>query len=119
MTTSNRLLLCGLHRYYPRSLRNSISLTLRYAHVRSHSSLKPQYRPTIGLELHVQLKSPVKLFSDAATSSSSLKEDLPNSRVAFFDAAIPGSLPVLNPEPVRLALLAALALGCRVNRTSR
>ncbi|KAL7007437.1 hypothetical protein EMMF5_002901 [Cystobasidiomycetes sp. EMM_F5] len=71
--------------------------------------------PTIGLELHVQLKSPIKLFSSSKTSH----DEIPNSNVSSYDAALPGTLPILNPEPVKLAILAALALGCRVNLRSK
>jgi hypothetical protein len=73
------------------------------------------WQPVIGLELHVQLKSPIKLFSSAPTSF----DEIPNTQVAFFDAAIPGSLPVLNPEPVKLALRAAIAFGCNIRRKSK
>ena len=48
------------------------------------------WKTTIGLELHVQLKSPVKLFSRAVTSF----DDTPNKNVAALDAALPGTLPV-------------------------
>ncbi|GAA5860139.1 hypothetical protein JCM8547_009198 [Rhodosporidiobolus lusitaniae] len=74
----------------------------------------PNYRPTIGLELHVQLAGSPKLFSPARA----VYDAEPNKHVARFDAALPGSLPVLQPLPVHLALLASLALSCRINRRS-
>jgi hypothetical protein len=49
-----------------------------------------RYVPTVGLELHVQLKTSAKLFSDAQTSY----EAIPNTHVRPFDAALPGALPV-------------------------
>lgn len=49
-----------------------------------------KYVPTIGLELHVQLKTREKLFSGAQTSY----EAVPNTHVRPFDAALPGALPV-------------------------
>lgn len=73
------------------------------------------WKTTIGLELHVQLKSPVKLFSRAVTSF----DDTPNKNVAALDAALPGTLPVLNAEPVKLAILAALAMNCEVHQRSK
>jgi hypothetical protein len=77
-------------------------------HVRPKQSEAPtasatsrrEWIPTIGLELHVQLKSPVKLFSNAPTSY----EDVPNSQVALLDAAIPGTLPVRLYRNVLLAV---------------
>ncbi|GAA5911285.1 hypothetical protein JCM6882_004084 [Rhodosporidiobolus microsporus] len=74
----------------------------------------PGYRPTIGLELHVQLRGNPKLFSPA----KGVYDAEPNKHVARFDAALPGSLPVLHPPTLRLALLAALALDCNINRAS-
>lgn len=91
-----------------------------------------KYEPTIGLELHVQLKTHVKLFSSAHTSY----EAVPNTHVQPFDAGLPGALPVgafiivknyvltaasqvLNVEPVGLAIRAALALGCQIHRRSK
>lgn len=38
--------------------------------------------------------------------------------MSLFDAAIPGTLPVLNKTAVELAVLSALALGCDVNAIS-
>ncbi|KAK4049564.1 hypothetical protein OIV83_004061 [Microbotryomycetes sp. JL201] len=68
----------------------------------------------IGLELHVQLKGNVKLLSPA----KAVYDSTPNSSVATFDAALPGSLPQLGAEPVRLALLACLALKSNINPRS-
>lgn len=61
-------------------------------HVRTYgtASAHTKYAPTIGLELHVQLKTHGKLFSRARTSY----EAIPNTHVEPFDAALPGSLPV-------------------------
>ncbi|ORY78007.1 GatB/GatE catalytic domain-domain-containing protein [Leucosporidium creatinivorum] len=74
----------------------------------------PGWEPVIGLELHVQLKGNVKLLSPARA----LYEAPPNSQIAPFDAALPGSLPTLGAEPVRLALLACLALKSNINPAS-
>ncbi|KAL7749673.1 hypothetical protein RI367_004901 [Sorochytrium milnesiophthora] len=74
-----------------------------------------QWEPVIGLEFHVQIASSQKLFSDASTDYF---HSAPNSNVALFDAAIPGSMPKLNAEPVHLAIRAALALSAHVNLRS-
>jgi aspartyl-tRNA(Asn)/glutamyl-tRNA(Gln) amidotransferase subunit B len=68
----------------------------------------------VGLELHAQLATPTKLFSNARQRfAGPTNEDL-----APFDVALPGSLPKLNPHAVLLAVRAALALQCQVNRSS-
>ncbi|GAA5933886.1 glutamyl-tRNA(Gln) amidotransferase subunit PET112 [Sporobolomyces koalae] len=77
----------------------------------------PGWQPTIGVELHVQLKGNHKLFSSAYYPQTD-DDALPNSHVALLDAAIPGTLPVVQPRPVRLALLACLAFNCDINRNS-
>ncbi|KAJ4467903.1 Glutamyl-tRNA amidotransferase B subunit [Lentinula edodes] len=69
----------------------------------------------IGIETHVQIKSSQKLFSRAPTS---LLNDAPNTRYNAFDAALPGTLPRLNRKCLDLALRAAFALGCSVNKRS-
>lgn len=69
------------------------------------------YISTVGLEVHAQLLTSTKLFSPASTS----KSPLPNTNVDPFDASIPGTLPVLNREAVRLAVRAGLALNCEIS----
>ena len=69
---------------------------------------------TIGLEVHAQLLSKTKLFSRASAAYGHAA----NSQVSFFDAAIPGTLPVINKKAVDLATKAALALNCRINPVS-
>ncbi|KPV74046.1 uncharacterized protein RHOBADRAFT_54611 [Rhodotorula graminis WP1] len=74
----------------------------------------PGWIPTIGLELHVQLKGNPKLLSP----EHAVYDDSPNTHVAAFDAALPGALPVLQPRAVRLALLACLAFDADINPSS-
>ncbi|GAA5836528.1 hypothetical protein JCM9279_000416 [Rhodotorula babjevae] len=74
----------------------------------------PGWIPTIGLELHVQLKGNPKLLSP----QHAVYDDSPNTHVAPFDAALPGALPVLQPRAVRLALLACLAFDADINPRS-
>ncbi|EPS35858.1 hypothetical protein H072_10652 [Dactylellina haptotyla CBS 200.50] len=73
-----------------------------------------KWEVTVGLEIHAQLNAKRKLFSYAATSFNAP----PNSRVAPFDAAIPGIQPKLNLPTILPALRAAVALECRINRRS-
>ncbi|KAI0121791.1 GatB/GatE catalytic domain-containing protein [Daldinia grandis] len=70
---------------------------------------------TVGIEIHAQLNTAKKLFSTATTSFN----DDPNSHVAFFDLATPGSQPVFQKKTLIPALRAALALGCNIQSVSR
>ncbi|KAG6330919.1 hypothetical protein ID866_8169 [Astraeus odoratus] len=75
----------------------------------------PGWEVVIGIEVHAQIKSRKKLFSDARTSHPS---EVPNSSVSYFDAALPGTLPILNPKCVELAVRTALALNAQVQSRS-
>ncbi len=66
------------------------------------------YTVTIGIECHVQFKTKTKLFSGA---NNDAREAAPNTLVNHIDFGLPGGLPVLNEEAVRLACRAAFALG--------
>ena len=70
------------------------------------------YEAVIGLEVHSQLSCSLKLFSNAPFNHYSA----PNSNVAFFDAAIPGTLPILNPESIKLACKAAMVLNSTISK---
>jgi len=76
---------------------------------------KSPLKPVIGLEIHAQIMSNSKLFSGADSQFGNRV----NSNVSHFDAAIPGTLPVINRRCVEAAVLASLALGCRLNLDSR
>lgn len=75
-----------------------------------------KYIPTIGIECHVQLCTKTKLFSEVDNDARN-KE--PNSCVSPVDYALPGMLPRLNGEAVRLAILAGKAMNCKINNYSR
>jgi Asp-tRNA(Asn)/Glu-tRNA(Gln) amidotransferase B subunit len=75
------------------------------------------YETCVGLEVHVALLTASKLFSGAAAAAAT-GADLPNARVALFDAAHPGTLPRLNRAAVEQALRAALLLRCTIPRVS-
>jgi aspartyl-tRNA(Asn)/glutamyl-tRNA(Gln) amidotransferase subunit B len=75
-----------------------------------------KYVPTIGIECHVQLCTKTKLFSEVDNDARG-KE--PNSCVSPVDYALPGMLPRLNGEAVRLAILAGRAMNCEINSYSR
>ena len=71
------------------------------------------WETVVGLEVHARVACPGKLFS-AAPAGGPRADEEPNSRVAPFDLALPGALPVLNWECVDAAVLTGLALGGRV-----
>ncbi|MBR2586823.1 Asp-tRNA(Asn)/Glu-tRNA(Gln) amidotransferase subunit GatB [Candidatus Saccharibacteria bacterium] len=75
-----------------------------------------KYDITIGIECHVQLKTKTKLFSEVDNDARG-KE--PNSCVSPVDYALPGMLPRLNGEAVKLAILAGSAMNAKINPTSR
>ncbi|XP_030287969.1 glutamyl-tRNA(Gln) amidotransferase subunit B, mitochondrial [Sparus aurata] len=68
----------------------------------------------VGLEIHAQINSNTKLFSGSSVRFSAP----PNSLVSFFDASLPGTLPVLNKRCVEAAVMTGLALNCSINRKS-
>ncbi|XP_032688294.1 glutamyl-tRNA(Gln) amidotransferase subunit B, mitochondrial isoform X2 [Odontomachus brunneus] len=76
--------------------------------------MREQWKPTVGLEIHAQIATKSKLFSNASTDFLSPL----NSNVSFFDCATPGTLPVLNRKCVESAVLTALALSCQLNEIS-
>ncbi len=72
------------------------------------------YEMVVGLEVHVQLKTRTKAFCGCSTMYGAP----PNVNTCPVCLALPGTLPVLNAEAVRLAVRAAHALGCTVNPIS-
>jgi len=78
--------------------------------------VRKQYQVTIGIECHVQLKTKTKLFSGADNDA---REAAPNTLTNHIDFGLPGALPVLNEEAVRLASIAAFALGSQPQKFSK
>ncbi|XP_016066695.1 PREDICTED: glutamyl-tRNA(Gln) amidotransferase subunit B, mitochondrial [Miniopterus natalensis] len=73
-----------------------------------------EWAAVVGLEIHAQISSNSKLFS----GSQVLFAAPPNSLVSFFDASLPGTLPVLNRRCVEAAVMTGLALNCHINKKS-
>jgi len=68
----------------------------------------------IGLEIHAQLATKSKIFSGASTAYGAE----PNTQACAVDLGLPGVLPVLNKEAVRMAAKFGLAIGANVSRRS-
>src|SRR5678815_4662059 len=68
----------------------------------------------LGLEVHAQVISDAKLFSGAPTAFGAD----PNTQVSLVDAAMPGTLPVINERCVEQAVRTGLGLNARINLRS-
>lgn len=73
-----------------------------------------QWETVIGLEIHVQLATNSKIFSAASTAYGAE----PNTQACAVDLGLPGVLPVLNKEAVRMAAMFGLAVGAKVAERS-
>ena len=73
-----------------------------------------QWETVIGLEIHTQLATRSKIFSGASTAFGAE----PNTQASLIDLGMPGVLPVLNREAVRMAVRFGAAIGARVAERS-
>jgi aspartyl-tRNA(Asn)/glutamyl-tRNA(Gln) amidotransferase subunit B len=67
-----------------------------------------EYKTTIGLEIHAELRTRTKMFCD---SKNDPEEKQPNVHVCPVCMGYPGTLPVINKEAVRHVLRVGKALG--------
>ncbi len=72
------------------------------------------WESVIGLEIHAQLATRSKIFSGAATRFGAE----PNTQACAIDLGMPGVLPVLNAEAVRMATRFGLAIGATIAERS-
>lgn len=67
-----------------------------------------KYKPTIGLEIHAELRTKTKMFCDCANDPD---EKSPNVNICPVCMAHPGTLPVINKQAVGYVLKVGRALG--------
>lgn len=70
------------------------------------------YIPTMGLEVHVEIKSNSKLFSSSANTYGMAT----NTSVNVIDLGYPGTLPTINKEIIRQGIRACKVLNCNITR---
>ena len=75
------------------------------------------YFLTIGLEIHLKVKSSTKLFC-ACTNSQDMEMLVPNTNICPVCTGQPGALPILQVEPMMKSLLMGRALHCTIHPTS-
>lgn len=71
-----------------------------------------QLESVIGLEVHVELKTDAKMFSQTPVRYG---KD-PNTQTNMIDWGYPGALPVVNKGAIEFGMRAALALNCKINQ---
>ena len=74
-----------------------------------------KYKPTIGLEIHIELKTKSKMFCGCLNSPD---EKVPNKNICTVCTAQPGSLPVINNAAVQKVVKTAIALNCKIENKS-
>ena len=74
------------------------------------------YKPTIGLEIHAELKTNSKMF---CSCKNDLDEKRPNYNICPVCTAQPGTLPVANEEAIKKVIKTGLALNCKIAEDSK
>ena len=70
------------------------------------------YIPTIGVEVHLELKTKTKMFSNSVNGYGQMANSLTN----VIDLGYPGTLPTLNEEVINLGIKAATILNCKIRK---
>ncbi len=79
------------------------------------------FEPVLGFEVHVELNTQTKMFSDAPNPAALGADHSvePNTMITPVDLGLPGSLPVVNEQAIKYSISLGLALGCQIAPTSR
>ncbi|KAI9019312.1 aspartyl/glutamyl-tRNA amidotransferase subunit B [Phycomyces nitens] len=109
-------MLLSTSRVWSRSLivKNRLQRASLATVTQNHRYIKDDWEAIVGIEVHAQINSNTKLFSDTPTSFN----DLVNTNISSIDAAFPGVQPTLNGRCVELAVKTALALESKVQPRS-
>ncbi|BFM14940.1 Asp-tRNA(Asn)/Glu-tRNA(Gln) amidotransferase subunit GatB [Maricurvus nonylphenolicus] len=73
-----------------------------------------EWETVIGLEVHVQLATTTKIFSGASTAFGAE----PNTQACAIDLGMPGTLPVVNEQAYRYAVMFGLAIDAEIGKRS-
>ena len=78
------------------------------------------FEPVLGFEVHVELNTQSKMFSDAPNPAAlgNVPHE-PNTTITPVDLGLPGSLPVVNEQAIKYSISLGLALGCQIAPSSR
>lgn len=71
------------------------------------------YRPKIGLEIHIELKTKTKMFCSCKNDPNQVQ---PNINICPICMGHPGTLPVINKKAVELVIKTGLALNCKIQK---
>lgn len=74
------------------------------------------YKPTIGLEIHAELKTNSKMFCSCKNDPD---EKRPNYNICPICTAQPGALPVANEEAIKKVIKTGIALNCKIAENSK
>ncbi|MGV2983865.1 Asp-tRNA(Asn)/Glu-tRNA(Gln) amidotransferase subunit GatB [Microbacterium sp. AGC85] len=78
------------------------------------------FEPVLGFEVHVELNTNTKMFSDAPNPANEKYHAAePNTLIAPVDMGLPGAMPVVNETAIRSSISLGLALGCSIAESSR
>jgi len=76
-----------------------------------------KYKPTIGMEVHVELATESKMF--CACKNELGLDRIPNSNICPICTGQPGALPAANEKAIEYVVKAGLALGCEIAKISK
>jgi aspartyl-tRNA(Asn)/glutamyl-tRNA(Gln) amidotransferase subunit B len=78
------------------------------------------FEPVLGFEVHVELNTNTKMFSDAPNPANEKYHAAePNTLIAPVDMGLPGAMPVVNETAIRSSISLGLALDCSIAASSR